>query len=316
MDRALTVAKLGATPRLLRRLTGDVPPNGARRQPRPGEWSIAEVVAHLAEGDHVTFLPRLRRMLAEERPVFASRSPEPADLSDLAALLGMFEAARREVVGILEGLEPSTWLREAVSPSRGAVSVEGYAALMAEHDTEHLRQIHEVRSAVGLPPRRTEARVALPLDEIAAAIEPVPRRIELLCRDLSAERLRRRPGEGEWSMKEVMAHLLKVERDLFLPRLRRMVEEERPRFEPFDPDAWAAERDHREGDFAADLAAFQAARQETRAFLRSLPPEAADRIGLSGGFGPLTFGMYATHIVDHDIEHLAQLEACRDRVGR
>lgn len=312
MDRALVIANLAATPGLLRRLAEDVSPTQAIQPPKPGEWSTTEVVRHLVEGDLDTFLPRLRRMLAEARPVFQSRDrAASADPSDLATLLGAFESARRKVVEILKGLELSEWSREGVSPSRGAVTVEAYAATMAAHDTEHLQQIHQVRSALGLRPKRTEARVALPPVEIVAAIRPMPEKIEALCRGLTPEQLRQRPREGEWSMKEVMAHLLKVERDVFQLRLKRIVNENCPRFESFDPEAWAAERDHRQGDFMADWRQFAEARRETVAFLQSLPPNAADRIGLSGFFGPVTLAQYATHIVDHDIEHLSQLQACR-----
>ncbi len=312
MDRGLVIASLAATPDLLRLLAEDVSPGLAVKAPKAGEWSVSEVVRHLVEGDCDTFLPRLRRMLAESRPAFPSRERQAsADHSDLSTLLGAFESARGEVVKILKGLEPAQWAREGVSPSRGPVSVEAYAATMSAHDTEHLQQIHQVRSALGLRPKRTEARVALPLDEITAAIQAVPEKIEALCRGLRAEQLRQRPREGEWSMKEVMAHFLKMERDVFLLRLKRIVNEDRPRFESFDPEAWAAERDHRQGDFMADWRQFADARGETAAFLKSLPPTAADRIGLSGFFGPVTLAQYATHIVDHDIEHLAQLEACR-----
>ena len=312
MDRDLVVANLEAAPGLLRRLAEDVSPTQAIRPPTPEEWSVVDVVRHLVEGDRDTFLPRLRRMLAEDRPVFPSRDRgAPADRSDLATLLGAFESARGEVMKILKGLEPPEWAREGVSPSRGAVTVEAYTATMADHDTEHLQQIHQVRSALDLRPKRTEARVALPLGEVAAAIQPLPGKIEALSRGLSAEQLRLRPREGEWSMKEVMAHFLKVERDVFLLRLKRIVNEDRPRFESFDPDAWAAERDHRQGDFMDDWRQFAEARRQSCAFLRSLQPGAGERIALSAAFGPLTLATYATHVVDHDIEHLAQLEACR-----
>ncbi len=312
----MLVANLGATPALLRRLAEDASVDQAGQAPRPGAWSIAQVVSHLLDGDRDLFLPRLRLMLAEERPVFESRNPEPsADRSDLATLLDAFESARGGVVKILEGLDSSGWAREAVFSNRGAVTVEGYAAMMAGHDTEHLQQIHQVRSVLGLRPKRAEARVALALGEIVAAIQPVPETIAALCRGLSPDQLRRRPRQGEWSMKEVMAHFLKVERDLFLPRLRRIAEEDRPRFESFDPEAWAAERDHRQGDFMADWRQFAAARAETVAFLQGLPPAAGERLGLSGFFGPIILAAYATHIVDHDIEHLSQLGACRAVVG-
>lgn len=317
MDKELVIANLAATPNLLRRLGEDFSPELASEPPRSGEWSTTEVVHHLVEGDRDTFLPRLRLMLAEHRPVFQARDRvAAADRSDLSTLLGAFESARSEVVKTLRGLQPGEWVREGVSPSRGALSVEAYAATMAAHDTEHLQQIHQIRSALGLRPKRTEARVALPLGEIIAAIRPVPEKIEALCRGLRAEQLRRRPREDEWSMKEVMAHFLKVERDLFLPRLTRIVAEEGPRFERFDPDAWAAERDHRQGDFVDDWRQFAETRAKTVAFLASLPPEAAGRLGFSSGFGPVTLATYATHIVDHDIEHLAQLQACRAVVTR
>jgi uncharacterized damage-inducible protein DinB len=112
-----------------------------------------------------------------------------------------------------------------------------------------------------------------------------------------------------------MAHLLKVERDLFLPRLTRLASEDRPAFASFDADAWARERDHREGDFQDEWRRFAGARAETVALLKSLPESAAGRIGFSGFFGPVTLGEYATHVADHDIEHLGQIADARAVIG-
>jgi len=95
MDAALLIANLSSTPGLLRRLTEDVSLEQGTGPPKPGEWSIAEVVRHLADGDRDTFLPRLRRMLAEDRPVFDSRPREAsADPLNLPTLLAVFESAR------------------------------------------------------------------------------------------------------------------------------------------------------------------------------------------------------------------------------
>jgi uncharacterized damage-inducible protein DinB len=255
-ERAIVVASLRATPGLLRHLTADATPAQATTPPAPGQWSIAEVVRHLVEGDRDTFVPRLRRIVAETRPSFDARRREAGDAADLATLLDVFAKARGQAVELLGGLDDAGWRREGVSPSRGALTIESYARTMAAHDTEHLQQI---------------------------------------------------PEEGEWSMKEVMAHLRDLERDLFLPRLRRILEEERPQFESFDPDVWARSRDHREGSFERDLEEFAAARAQTLAFLAALPDGAVARLGLSGYFGPVTLAQYATHVVDHDLEHLGQL---------
>jgi hypothetical protein len=315
-DRGLTVASLRVTPGMLREMTRDCTAAQLVAPPKPGEWAITDVVRHLVEGDRDTLLPRLRRMLAEARPVFPRREPLRNDGSDLATLLDVFERARAEVVRILAALDPSGWLREGVSPSRGPLSVERYAASTVDHDTEHLRQIQDIRAALGLTPRRCEARLALPIPELTAGLAATPQRIARVADGLDAATLRARPAPGEWSLIEVMAHLADLETTLFQPRFRRILAESRPAFAAFDPNAWERERDHRARDFAADLATFTRARADTQALLESLPAGAGERLGMSGHFGPVTLVQYATHTLDHDLEHLAQMAACRAAVRR
>jgi len=307
----MIVASLRVTPRMLREMTRDCTAAHASTPPKPGEWAIVDVVRHLVEGDRDTLLPRLRRMLAEPRPVFAVRRPQDHDQSDLATLLDVFERARVEIVRILGGLGDADWHREGVSPSRGPLSVESYAASTVDHDTEHLQQLQDVRATLGLLPKRCEARVALAITELTTALAATPRAIAALASGLGTDGLRWRPREGEWSLTEVMAHLLDLERTVFLPRLKRMAVEDVPEFETFDADAWSRERDHRARDFAAELAAFRHARETTLAFLQGLPADAAGRRGLSGHFGPVTLAQYATHAVDHDLEHLGQMRELR-----
>lgn len=309
-ERELTVARLAATPTLLREMARDGA-GQAWTPPKPGEWSMGEVVRHLVEGDRDTFLPRLRRMLAESRPVFDKGRRTDGDRADLATLLDAFADARRQAVKLLGGLDDAGWRREGVSPSRGALTVATYATTMDAHDTEHLRQIQDVRATLGMTPKRCEARIALPLSELLGALAKTPDRVAELAAGLDARTLRERPEPDEWSMKEVLAHLMELESRLFLPRFRLMATQERPRFDAFDPIAWARERDRREGRFEDDLATFRRARAETLAYLATLPPGTAERPGLSGHFGPLTLAQYVTHEADHDLEHLAQMRDAR-----
>src|SRR5687767_9781799 len=222
MDRALMLAWMRATPRMLREMSRDCTAEQAWTPPKAGEWSIGDVVRHLVEGDRDTFLPRLRRMLGESRPVFERNRPAPDSATDLAALLLAFESARHQALALLDSLDETGWRREGVSPSRGAVTVHAYAQTMAEHDTEHLQQIQDVRQALGLLPKRCEARRALPMADVIAALESMLPRLEQVADGVGAEHMRRRPKEGEWCIKEVMAHLLNTETDVFLPRLRSM----------------------------------------------------------------------------------------------
>lgn len=314
MEPALVVPTLAAAPRLLRALCEAASSAELWSPPRTGEWSIGDVVRHLHAADERVFLPRLERMLAEARPTFASVDDVLASGRELGALLDEFEARRVRLVKLLQPLGPEAWAREGVIP-RGTVSVASYAAIVAGHDIEHRRQIHDVREVLGLRPRRAEAGRPLPLPEVVEAIGSGPARVRRAVEGLTGAQLTRRPRESDWSVKEVMAHLLKVEEDLFLPRLRLLAREDRPSFPSFDADAWARERDHREGDLEDEWRRFAAARAETIALLGGLPAGAEHRIGFSSYFGPVTLGDYATHVADHDLDHLGQIAEIRAAIG-
>jgi hypothetical protein len=310
-DRALTLASLRATPALLRELARDLTAEQSATPPRANEWSVIEVVRHLLEGERDTFVPRLRRMLAESRPVFAKTPRDGTDGSDLNTLLDAFTHSRAQATAILAGLGEPDWARDGVSPSRGPVTVEAYAITMADHDTEHLGQIEDVRSTLGLLPRRCEARQPLTVSALMLALEETPRRLAGVIEGLTPDHWQHRPRAGEWCLNEVMAHLSELESRVFLPRLQRIAAEDRPAFEAFDAAAWDRERDRQHEPFDRTLATFARAPRETLPFLASLPAGAADRIGLSGAFGPVTLAQYATHAADHDREHLHQMAECR-----
>ncbi|HVG78039.1 MAG TPA: DinB family protein [Patescibacteria group bacterium] len=309
-DRELLIAGLAAVPGLLRELTRDVLGPDAAKPPAVGEWSVIDVVRHLVEGDREKFLPRLRRMLAEDRPVFSKTALDPGDASDLPTLVAAFGSAREQVARTLAGMDATAWSRTGVTPSRGELSVEAYARSTTKHDTEHLRQLQQIRTALGLRPKRCEARLALTIAELTEALAPAADHLAAAVVGLDEPQRRRRPAPGEWCVNEVMAHLLHVETELFLPRLRRMATEDGPTFVAFTPEAWTRERDHGMDSFAGSLEAFARARAETLVFLRALPAAAGERLGVSSFFGPISLRQYATHIADHDIEHLRQIQAC------
>jgi hypothetical protein len=313
--RELTLARMASTGNLLRELVADVDAELAARPPKTGEWSIVEVVRHLVHGDRDTFLPRLRRMVAESGPTFARTVAPAGDASDVSTLVAAFGGARAEALKILRGLDEAGWRREGVSPSRGALTIETYATTMDAHDTEHLRQIQDVRAVLALRPKRCEARAPMAVADVVRALETAPARLAEVGAGVTEAQRRHRPARDEWSVNEVMGHLLHIERDAFLPRLQAMLAEEHPAFPVFSPEPWTRERDHSVDPFDVSLAAFTQARGDTLALLRALPAGAADRVGLSAFFGPVSLGQYATHAVDHDFEHLAQMRACRRAAG-
>lgn len=153
-------------------------------------------------------------------------------------------------------------------------------------------------------------------EEPLRSLRATPDRVRDLARGLSAAQLARQPKAGEWSMGEILSHLLVGERDVILPRLRRMLAEAAPVFpsSASSRSGFAAEPASR--DLGADLTAFSAVRAETVAFLRSLKDSDWERIGTTPTRGTLTVEAYARYLADHDAEHLAQLEATRTSVER
>src|SRR5262245_21548565 len=196
---------------MLKELTADVPSADAATSPAPGEWGVIDVVRHLVEGDRDKFLPRVRRMLTETEPVFAKVESTTGDASDLPTLVAAYASAREQVVKILSRLQPAEWSRTGETPSRGPLSIEAYARSTRKHDTEHLRQIQAIRQALGLRPKRCEARLALSVAALAEALAPSADQLAATAAGLDEALRQRRPAASEWCVNEIMAHLLHVE---------------------------------------------------------------------------------------------------------
>jgi hypothetical protein len=147
--------------------------------------------------------------------------------------------------------------------------------------------------------------------ELLETLGATPDRVASLAHGLSATRLTRRPREGEWSMAEILNHLLVGERDVILLRLQRMLREDAPKFPSSagSRTGFAAEPAPR--DFGGNLAAFRQVRSRTIAFLKDLGARDWQRIGTTPTRGTLTIEAYARYLAEHDLEHLTQLEATR-----
>jgi hypothetical protein len=151
--------------------------------------------------------------------------------------------------------------------------------------------------------------------ELLGTLGTTPDRVGSLAHGLSTAQLARRPKEGEWSVAEILNHLLVGEREVIFPRLQRMLREAAPSFpsSATNRTGFAAEPAAR--DFGDDLVAFRQVRRQTIVFLKSLGEADWQRIGTTPTRGTLTIEAYTRYLVDHDREHLAQLEATRALVA-
>ena len=120
-------------------------------RPGPGEWSAREIVHHLADSE-MTSAIRLRRLLAEDRPLiggydeveFARRLYYDRPIE---ASLEAVKAARRTTVEILERLSETEWRREGTHSESGHYGVERCLEIFAAHAHDHAAQIQRARAA-------------------------------------------------------------------------------------------------------------------------------------------------------------------------
>ena len=150
-----------------------------------------------------------------------------------------------------------------------------------------------------------EPQVALiDRDAILATLRETADRAALLADGFALAHLNARPGAGDWSMAEIMAHLALEETLAVLTRLKRLAVERESGREATD----GVLVHPKPVSFAAELARFRAARINTLRLLQNLSAEQWER---SRGTQHLEFDSvesYARSVAEHDIELLAQME--------
>ena len=131
----------------------DFPAELMTARPLPGKWSAREIVHHLADSETNSAI-RIRRLLAEERPViqgydqdefatrlrYNEREMEPA--------LEAFRSARSTTTQILNLMTEADWNREGEHSESGRYTPEHWLAIYAAHAHNHATQIRRLRDAL------------------------------------------------------------------------------------------------------------------------------------------------------------------------
>ncbi len=135
-----------ATPRVLRTLTSGRSDDELNWRSRNEDWSIVEVIAHLADAEDNSH-ERVKRMLAEEHPSFLDYD-EKAWARDrdyrsktLDEVLTRFCDQREAHIRTLEALDDTGWARTGDHNTMGALTVSSITDSMISHDMMHLGQI-------------------------------------------------------------------------------------------------------------------------------------------------------------------------------
>lgn len=112
--------------------------------------------------------------------------------------------------------------------------------------------------------------------------------------------------DGEWSAHQHVAHLIAVETNVFQPRIRGMITQDRPAFEPWDEEGYMRTAYRREGEVADLAEEFMRQREATVELFRSLAPEQWKRTGVWPA-GEVDLAWAAEKCVAHALEHFVAL---------
>jgi FMN phosphatase YigB (HAD superfamily) len=143
-------------------------------------------------------------------------------------------------------------------------------------------------------------------DALLANLRSTPAALSTLTLSLPRETWTQPPAPGEWCLTEIFCHLRDVERDVNLPRLRKVLAEENPFLVGEVTDAWVKERQYAIQDCYQALSDFTAARKDMLGLLEGLGAEWS-RPARHSIFGPTSLHELVGIVAGHDRVHVQQV---------
>ena len=141
-----------AAPARLAKLLKGVTPAKARKRPAPGKWSIAEIVAHIADTELVGGY-RIRAILGEPGTQIIGFDQDAwvtalhYDKRDLKKSFEQYRTLREANLALLKSLAPEQWKHHGMHNERGPETVETIVKMFAGHDINHIQQIERILAA-------------------------------------------------------------------------------------------------------------------------------------------------------------------------
>jgi uncharacterized damage-inducible protein DinB len=137
------------TNKKLARLIKGIPTTKLRKRPAPEKWSVAEILAHLADVEIVVGW-RMRSILGDpgtpiqafDQDVWVASGHY--DKRDPRESVELHRALRDANLALLKSLTPEQWKEYGQHAERGQESIEHIVRMIAGHDNNHLQQIERI----------------------------------------------------------------------------------------------------------------------------------------------------------------------------
>jgi DinB superfamily len=143
------IEKLANSGEALRDLFARMDANRWRSKPNPNAFSPLEDMWHLRDIETEGYLPRIKRILAEDMPVLEDLDGDRMAVDrrynelELAPAIAGFIAARAQSLALLKALPSEAWMRSAYFANR-VIDLRALVQMMVDHDQGHLASIQGI----------------------------------------------------------------------------------------------------------------------------------------------------------------------------
>jgi hypothetical protein len=149
-------------PKLKKQIHG-LTPKDLKWKPAPGKWSIAEIVAHLADVEIVASW-RMRSVLGAngtaiqpfDQDVWASVFQYSQ--RDAKQSLEVFRVLRENNLAMLKALPRESWDNYGMHAERGKETIAHLARMFAGHDANHVLQVEGIAAQLKVARRKRKKR--------------------------------------------------------------------------------------------------------------------------------------------------------------
>lgn len=148
------IQRIAGTPEGLRAAARGLTPVQLATPYRPGGWTVAQVVHHIADS-HLNAFCRLKLALTENEPTIKPfRQDGWAELPDgrdaaVESSLALIEGLHERWVHLLRSLKPEDFRKRFIHPESGPQTIDRIVALYAWHGVHHIAHITGLRSRNG-----------------------------------------------------------------------------------------------------------------------------------------------------------------------
>jgi len=150
--------------------------------------------------------------------------------------------------------------------------------------------------------------------DVIEALRLLPERLREEVEGLDEAQLRFRPGDGQWSIKEVIGHLrdfVEIDYD----RLARMIAQESPLLLDYDQETLVREGNYQEADVREVLGELANFREQTVRVLTELVDANWARQGRHEETGRISIRQFVDQWAQHEAMHLEHIRALKRQAG-